>query len=115
MALRLRPDRIIVGEVRGEEALDMLQAMNTGHRGALSSGHANSAADMLERLETMALMAGLGLPAEAIRRQIGSAMDLVVHLERRKDGRRQVTEVVEVLHWHDTAPVVRHVYTREGL
>jgi pilus assembly protein CpaF len=114
MALRLRPDRIIVGEVRGEEALDMLQAMNTGHRGALSSGHANSATDMLERLETMALMAGLGLPAAAIRRQIGSAMDLVVHLERRKDGRRQVTEVVEVLHWHDTAPVVQHVYTREG-
>jgi pilus assembly protein CpaF len=110
MALRLRPDRIIVGEVRGEEALDMLQAMNTGHRGALSSGHANSAADMLERLETMALMAGLGLSAEAIRRQIGAALDLVVHLERRQDGRRQVTEVIEVLHWRDAEPAVGRLY-----
>ena len=115
MALRLRPDRIIVGEVRGEEALDMLQAMNTGHRGAMSSGHANSAADMLERLETMAMMAGLGMPASAIRRQIGSALDLVVHLERRGDGRRQVTEVIEVLHWRDSAPAYRSLYTRDGL
>jgi len=113
MALRLRPDRIIVGEVRGEEALDMLQAMNTGHRGALSSGHANSARDMLERLETMAMMADLGLPAAAIRRQIGSALDLVVHLERRPEEKRQVMEVIEVLHWQDAAPHVRELYRRE--
>jgi pilus assembly protein CpaF len=113
MALRLRPDRIIVGEVRGEEALDMLQAMNTGHRGAMSSGHANSALDMLERLETMAMMAGLGLPAAAIRRQIGSALDLVVHLERRQGGGRQVMEVIEVLQWQESEPVVRQLYRRE--
>lgn len=113
MALRLRPDRIIVGEVRGEEALDMLQAMNTGHRGAMSSGHANSALDMLERLETMAMMAGLGLPAEAIRRQIGSALDLVVHLERRRSGERQVMELLEVLQWRESAPSVRQLYRRD--
>ena len=114
MALRLRPDRIIVGEVRGGEALDMLQAMNTGHRGAMSSGHANSAEDMLERLETMAMMAGLGMPAQAIRRQIGSALDLVVHLERRAEGGRQVTEIIEVLHWRDAAPAIQHMYTGEA-
>ncbi|MCL2121823.1 MAG: Flp pilus assembly complex ATPase component TadA, partial [Clostridiales bacterium] len=113
MALRLRPDRIIVGEVRGEEALDMLQAMNTGHRGAMSSGHANSAEDMLDRLETMALMAGIGMPAQAIRRQIGSALDLVVHLERRPDGGRQVTELIEVLDWREQTAAIRRIYTRE--
>ena len=112
MALRLRPDRIIVGEVRGEETLDMLQAMNTGHRGAMSSGHANSAMDMLERLETMAMLAGLGMPAQAIRRQIGSALDLVVHLERQPEGRRQVTEILEVRHWRDTEPTVLQVYAK---
>ncbi len=113
MALRLRPDRIIVGEVRGGEALDMLQAMNTGHRGAMSSGHANSAADMLERLETMAMMAGLGLPADAIRRQIGAALDLVVHLERQAEGGRQVTEVIQVLNWLGARPQIKRLYERE--
>ncbi len=114
MALRLRPDRIIVGEVRGGEALDMLQAMNTGHRGAMSSGHANSAADMLERLETMAMMAGLGLPAAAIRRQIGAALDLVVHLERLPDGRRQVAEVIRVVDWSGLRPEIKRLYERDG-
>lgn len=113
MALRLRPDRIIVGEVRGGEALDMLQAMNTGHKGAMSSGHANSAADMLERLETMAMMAGLGLPAAAIRRQIGAALDLVVHLERQAEGRRQITEVIQVLNWLGPRPQIKRLYERE--
>ena len=113
MALRLRPDRIIVGEVRGEEALDLLQAMNTGHRGAMSSGHANSARDMLDRIETMAMMAGLGLPATAIRRQIGSALDLVVHLERGASGKRQVTELIEVMQWQEPAPLVRQLYRRD--
>ena len=95
-ALRMRPNRIIVGEVRGEEALDMLQAMNTGHRGSLSTGHANSAANMLSRLETMALM-GRELPLTAVRSQIASALDLTVHLGRLPDGRRCVLSVDEIL------------------
>ncbi len=92
-ALRMRPDRIIIGEVRGPEALDLLQAMNTGHEGSLSTAHANSPADLLRRLETMALQAGVGLPASAIREQIAAAIDLVVHLERSADGRRSIVEV----------------------
>ena len=95
-ALRMRPNRIIVGEVRGEEALDMLQAMNTGHRGSLSTGHANSAANMLSRLETLALM-GRELPLAAVRSQIASALDLTVHLGRLPDGRRCVLSVDEIL------------------
>ena len=95
-ALRMRPNRIVVGEVRGEEALDMLQAMNTGHRGSLSTGHANSAANMLSRLETMALMGG-ELPLAAIRSQIASALDLMIHLGRLPDKRRCVLSVSEVL------------------
>lgn len=94
-ALRMRPDRIIVGEVRGGETLDMLQAMNTGHDGSLSTGHANSPSDMLNRLETMTLM-GMDLPLPAIRRQIASAVDLVVHLGRLRDGSRRVLEITEV-------------------
>ena len=94
-ALRMRPTRIIVGEVRGEEALDMLQAMNTGHDGSLSTGHANSAADMLSRLETMALMGG-ELPLGAIRGQIASAVDLMVHLGRTEDKKRRVLSIEEV-------------------
>ncbi|MBQ8184486.1 MAG: CpaF family protein [Lachnospiraceae bacterium] len=94
-ALRMRPDRIIVGEVRGSEAVDMLQAMNTGHDGSLSTGHANSTADMLSRLEMMVLMS-LEIPLEAIRRQIASAIDLFVHLGRMPDGSRKVLEVTEV-------------------
>ena len=93
-ALRMRPDRIIVGEVRGAEAIDMLQAMNTGHDGSLSTGHANSPRDMLNRLETMVLM-GMELPLMAIRRQISSGVDLIVHLGRLRDGSRRVLEIVE--------------------
>jgi pilus assembly protein CpaF len=96
-ALRMRPDRIIVGEVRGGEALDMLQAMNTGHDGSLSTVHANSPRDVLSRLETMVLMAGLDLPVRAIREQISSAIDLIVHLNRLKDGTRRVVSLTEVL------------------
>ncbi|MEW6771810.1 MAG: CpaF family protein [Bacillota bacterium] len=95
-ALRMRPDRIVVGEVRGGEALDMLQAMNTGHDGSLTTGHANSPRDMLSRLETMVLMAGMELPVKAIREQIASAMDLIVHTGRFKDGSRKVTHITEV-------------------
>lgn len=93
-ALRMRPDRIIVGEVRGPEALDMLQAMNTGHNGSLATIHANSARDALSRLETMVLMANVALPLTVVREQIASAIDLVVHLERGSDGRRRVAEVL---------------------
>jgi pilus assembly protein CpaF len=95
-ALRMRPDRIIVGEARGGEALDMLQAMNTGHEGSLTTIHANSPRDTLSRLETMVLMAGLDLPVRAIREQIASGIDLIVHLSRMVDGQRRVTEVSEV-------------------
>lgn len=94
-ALRMRPDRIIVGEVRGAEAIDMLQAMNTGHDGSLSTGHANSPKDMLSRLETMVLM-GMDLPLTAIRRQIASGVDLIVHLGRLRDGSRRVLKIVEL-------------------
>jgi pilus assembly protein CpaF len=96
-ALRMRPDRIVIGEVRGAEALDLLSALNTGHRGALSTVHANSPADALSRLETLALMAGLGLPHAAIAEQVQRGIDLVVHIERRADGSRVVTEIAEVL------------------
>jgi pilus assembly protein CpaF len=95
-ALRMRPDRIIVGEVRGSEALDMLQAMNTGHDGSLSTVHANSPRDALARVETMVLMAGYELPIRAIRQQVASALDLIMHLERMQDGSRRVTSIVEV-------------------
>jgi pilus assembly protein CpaF len=95
-ALRMRPDRIVIGEVRGAEALDLLTALNTGHRGALSTIHANSPADALARLETLALMAGLGLPHEAIAAQVRRGVDLVVQLVRSADGARRVTEIAEV-------------------
>ena len=94
-SLRMRPDRIIVGEVRGAEAIDMLQAMNTGHDGSLSTGHSNSTADMLSRLETMVLM-GMQLPLDAIRKQIGSAIDIIVQLGRLRDKTRKVLEITEV-------------------
>ena len=96
-SLRMRPDRIIVGEVRGGEALDMLQAMNTGHDGSLSTGHANSAEDMLSRLETMVLQGAEGLPLAAIRQQIGSALDIIVHLGRMRDHSRKTLMITEVL------------------
>lgn len=92
-ALRMRPDRIIIGEVRGPEALDLLQALNTGHRGSMTTIHANSPLDALSRLETMALTAGVGLPAEAVRRQIERAVDVVVHMERNAEGLRRVREI----------------------
>jgi pilus assembly protein CpaF len=95
-SLRMRPDRIIVGEVRGAEALDMLQAMNTGHDGSLTTLHANTPRDALSRVETMVLMAGYELPVRAIRQQVASALDLVVHLERMQDGVRRVTAITEV-------------------
>src|SRR5579871_331067 len=95
-SLRMRPDRIIVGEVRGPEALDMLQAMNTGHEGSLSTVHANSPRDALSRIETMVMMAGFDLPLRAVRQQISSALDLIVHIERMTDGTRRVTSITEV-------------------
>jgi pilus assembly protein CpaF len=95
-SLRMRPDRIIVGEVRGSEALDMLQAMNTGHDGSLCTVHANTPRDALARIETMVLMAGFELPVRAIRQQVASALDLIVHLERLEDGSRRVTAITEV-------------------
>src|SRR5919112_993926 len=100
-ALRMRPDRIVVGEVRGGEALDMLQAMNTGHDGSLTTVHANSPRDVLSRIETMTLMSGFDLPVRAIREQMASALDVIVHLSRLRDGTRRVTHVTEVLGMHD--------------
>jgi len=96
-SLRMRPDRIIVGEVRSGEALDMLQAMNTGHDGSMTTGHANSPRDILSRLETMVLMAGMDLPVRAIREQISSAINLIVQQSRLKDGSRKITHITEVL------------------
>jgi len=99
-ALRMRPDRIIVGEVRGEETIDMLQAMNTGHDGSLSTGHGNSTADMLDRLETMVLL-GTDIPLMAARKQIASAIEIMVQLGRRRDGKRCVLEITEILGCRD--------------
>src|SRR5205823_9342487 len=96
-ALRMRPDRIVVGEVRGGEALDMLQAMNTGHDGSISTIHANSPRDVLSRLETMTLMAGMDLGVRAIREQIASAINVILHQARLKDGTRRVTHITEVV------------------
>jgi pilus assembly protein CpaF len=92
----MRPDRIVVGEVRGGEALDMLQAMNTGHDGSLTTAHANSPRDMLARMETMVLMAGMDLPHRAIREQMASAINLIVHQDRMRDGTRKVTSISEI-------------------
>ena len=92
----MRPDRIVVGECRGDEALDMLQAMNTGHDGSMTTAHSNSPRDTLSRLETMTLMAGMDLPVRAIREQISAAVDLIVHQERMRDGSRKVVYITEV-------------------
>lgn len=105
-ALRMRPERIVVGEVRGAEALDMLQAMNTGHDGSLSTGHANSTYDMLSRLETMVLQGANGLPLEAIRQQIASAVDIIIHLSRMRDRSRKTLEISEVVGYD---PVTRNI------
>ena len=113
-ALRMRPDRIIVGEVRGEEAVDMLQALNTGHEGSLSTAHANSARDMLSRLETMTLM-GMDLPLEAIRRQIASGVDILIHLGRLRDKSRKVLEITEVCGFENHEICTRTLYQwKEG-
>lgn len=109
-SLRMRPDRIIVGEVRGEEALDMLQAMNTGHDGSLSTGHANSAEGMISRLETMVLQGSADLPLEAIRQQIGTALDYIVHLSRLRDFSRKCMSVSEVLGYIDGRVVLNPIY-----
>ncbi len=108
-ALRMRPDRIIVGEVRGAEAIDMLQALNTGHDGSLSTGHANSPRDMLSRLETMVLM-GMELPLSAIQRQIASGIDVIVHLGRLRDRSRKVLEITEVLEYKDGEILMNPLY-----
>ncbi len=109
-SLRMRPERIVVGEVRGEEALDMLQAMNTGHDGSLSTGHANSAKDMLTRLETMVLQGASGLPLDAVRRQIGSALDIIVHLSRMRDHSRKVVEITEVIGYEKGEIILNPIY-----
>ena len=109
-ALRMRPDRIILGEVRGGEALDMLQAMNTGHEGSLSTIHANSPRDALARLETLVLMAGIDLPSRAIREQIGAAIDLLVHVERSQDGCRRVTEIAEITGLEGDTPLLQPIF-----
>ena len=112
-ALRMRPERIIVGEVRGGEALDMLQAMNTGHDGSLSTGHANSTEDMLSRLETMVLQGAAGLPLDAIRQQIASAVDIIIHLSRLRDKSRKTVEITEVLGLEDGRIKLNPLYVFE--
>ncbi|MBO6148085.1 MAG: CpaF family protein [Lachnospiraceae bacterium] len=113
-SLRMRPDRIIVGEVRDGAALDFLQAANTGHDGSLSTGHANSAKDMLSRLETMVLMAGMELPLAAIRRQIASAVDIIVHLGRLRDKSRKVLEIVEITGYEGGEITFEPLYSFDG-
>ena len=109
-ALRMRPDRIIVGECRSGEALDMLQAMNTGHDGSLTTVHANSPRDVISRLETMVLMSGLDLPSRAIREQISSAVDLIVHESRLSDGSRRITHITEVLGLEGTQTIMQDIF-----
>lgn len=112
-SLRMRPERIVVGEVRGGEALDMLQAMNTGHDGSLSTGHANSTQDMLSRLETMVLQGAAGLPLEAIRQQIASAVDIIIHLSRLRDKSRKAMEITEVVGYENGNIVLNPLYVFE--
>lgn len=112
-SLRMRPERIVVGEVRGGEALDMLQAMNTGHDGSLSTGHANSTEDMLSRLETMVLQGSAGLPLEAIRQQIASAVDIIIHLSRLRDKSRKTMEITEVVEYKNGEIVLNPLYVFE--
>ena len=112
-SLRMRPERIVVGEVRGGEALDMLQAMNTGHDGSLSTGHANSTQDMLSRLETMVLQGSAGLPLEAIRQQIASAVDIIIHLSRLRDKSRKTMEITEVVGYENGRIILNPLYVFE--
>jgi pilus assembly protein CpaF len=114
-ALRMRPDRIVVGEVRGAEALDMLQALNSGHDGSMTTVHSNSAADALRRIETLALMADVELPHAAVRQQLASALDAVVHLERDREGQRRAVEVVEVVRFAGEIGVTTLFELRGGL
>jgi pilus assembly protein CpaF len=116
-ALRMRPDRIVIGEVRSAEALDMLQAMNTGHEGSLSTVHANSPRDALSRLETMILMAGTNLPQRAMREQISSALDLIVQVQRLSDGTRRVVSVTEVTGMEGDILTTQEIfrYRRKGI
>jgi pilus assembly protein CpaF len=109
-ALRMRPDRIVIGEVRDGAALDMLQAMNTGHDGSLTTIHANSPRDSLSRLETMVLMAGMDLPVRAIREQVASAIDVIVHLTRLRDGTRRVTQISEVVGMEADTVLLQDLY-----
>jgi pilus assembly protein CpaF len=115
-ALRMRPDRIIMGEVRGEEALDMLQAMNTGHDGSLCTIHANSPRDALSRLETMVLMAGTELPSRAVREQIVSAIDFLVHVRRYDDGVRRIESIAELTGLEGLTPLMQELFAfkRQG-
>ena len=113
-ALRMRPDRIIVGECRGREALDMLQAMNTGHDGSMTTIHSNGARDTLSRVETMVLMAGTDLPSKAIREQIASAFDLIIYLDRLDDGSRKVTVISEVMGIEDGTILMQDIFRYEG-
>jgi len=114
----MRPDRIILGEVRGGEAFDMMQAMNTGHNGSMSTIHANTPRDALSRIENMVMMANIALPSRAIRAQMTSALDLIVQVERMRDGVRRVTEIVEVVGMDEdvitTSPVFHFVYEGEN-
>jgi pilus assembly protein CpaF len=110
-SLRMRPDRIVVGEVRGAEALDMLQAMNTGHDGSLCTLHANTPRDALSRVETMVLMAGYDLPVRAIRQQVCSALDLLVHLTRVRDGSRRVVAISEVMRMESDVITLQDIFT----
>ena len=112
-SLRMRPERIVVGEVRGPEALDMLQAMNTGHDGSLSTGHANSSKDMLSRLETMVLSGSAGLPLDAVRQQITSAVDVIIHLGRLRDFSRKTLEISEFLGYENDKPVLNPLFRFE--
>jgi pilus assembly protein CpaF len=116
-SLRMRPERIVIGEVRGAEALDMLQAMNTGHDGSLATGHANSPRDMIARLETMVLMAGMELPIKAIRQQIAGAIDLIVQQTRLKDGSRKIVNITEVQDLEGDVVVLQDIFTyrQQGL
>lgn len=109
-SLRMRPDRIIVGEVRGGEALDMLQAMNTGHDGSLTTGHANTPRDVLSRLETMVLMSGMNLPIKAIRNQVASAIDVIIHQSRMQDGTRKISNITEVHGMENDVIVLQDIY-----
>lgn len=116
-SLRMRPDRIVIGEVRGAEALDMLQAMNTGHDGSLATGHSNSPRDMISRLETMVLMAGIELPVKAIREQIAGAIDVIIQQSRLKDGTRRITHITEVQGLEGDVIVLQDIFTfkQEGV